>query len=266
MEAMKTKFDEVLAQVSEPDEMYGKYLAADVIREWEDNVIDDETGLAIDIPCQELIMAAGTKLDADTIPQLMFYISTGDIKSVKVSNVQRTGRYMLMNRASLWMLTISSKAYGRSQSTKLVLSAQCLEHAIMIARDYLEQYISGTFTINMAKAHSDCVLVPYETLTDVNVDDAGNVSEVCPAPQASCYYSLLADVTIDGETLCYEWLVVAASVDDARSRICGYLEQKQREAGAEHETEVTVLSGTKSNIGFVVPKEFTDSYYQNMSR
>ena len=39
---LKTRLEEFIIPTSDPEEMAGKYLAADVVREWQDSFLDEE--------------------------------------------------------------------------------------------------------------------------------------------------------------------------------------------------------------------------------
>lgn len=62
---IQTKKNEIRFTTTDPQEMVGKYLAANVVRTWKEDFEDESTGEVIDIERTEILFNKGTFLDAD---------------------------------------------------------------------------------------------------------------------------------------------------------------------------------------------------------
>lgn len=263
---LKTRLEEFIIPTSDPEEMAGKYLAADVVREWQDSFLDEESGELVDITRTELIMRKGEFLSADNISTLSFYLQTGDIKSVSVSNIKRPAVCIEVGKNTIWSITVSGGGYTKRR--KYILYAQSLDQALTIARDYLEQTLSGTFKIEAAKSFTSCIVIPEDNFTKVATDSEGNiVKDEEPISQPEFYHINTAVKTKDG-TRDFVWLLMATSVDDAKVRIHKYIDgmiQEGKDKGNDGDSwegyEMTVQSGTGANVNSVIPKTFSEAYF-----
>lgn len=272
----KTRFDEVAFITSEPDEMQGRFLAADVLMRWTETFLDEGTGEMVEIERSQLLMAKGTLLDPDKMSSLCFHLQAGDVKNVKVTNVQRTGEYLTDGRLDcIWSITAAADFDKKKH--KYILYAQNLEQAINIARDYLEQTLQGRFTFTSAKCFQSCVIVEDDGMAKAVEDAEGNV--VTEKKGLSLEYYNLTTVVKNRRTsaMAYVWLVVASSVDDAKLRVCRHIDRmiqdmkdkavkdgRSAEEVAEEWDgyELTVMSGTASSVDAVLPREFSEKYFK----
>ena len=267
--ALKPRFEEFIIPTSEPKEMIGKYLAADAKREWTEDFRDEITGEVVSVTRHELILKKGEFLSAENIATLSFYLQSGDLKSVTVSNVKRSAGCIEVGKDTIWSVAIVGG--GRTKKRKYILFAQSLDQALIIARDYLEQTLEGSFNIVAAKSYQSCIVVPEDRMKKVVKDSEGNIveddSSVVQSPE---FYSIHSAVKTKEETKEYIWLIMATSVDDAKVRIHKYVDeqiQKKVESGeSDGESwegyEITILSGTGVSVDSVIPREFSEAYFQ----
>lgn len=267
--ALKPRFEEFIIPTSEPKEMIGKYLAADAKREWTEDFLDETTGEVVSVTRHELILKKGEFLSAENIATLSFYLQSGDLKSVTVSNVKRSAGCIEVGKDTIWSVAVVGG--GRTKKRKYILFAQSLDQALVIARDYLEQTLKGSFNIVAAKSYQSCIVVPEDSMKKVVKDSEGNIveddSSVVQSPE---FYSIHSDVKTKEKTKEYIWLIMATSVDDAKVRIHKYIDaqiQKEVESGeSDYESwegyEITILSGTGVSVDSVIPREFSEAYFQ----
>lgn len=267
--ALKTRFEEFIIPTSEPKEMVGKYLAADAKREWTEDFLDETTGEVVQVTRYELILKKGEFLSAENIATLSFYLQTGDLKSVSVSNIKRSGDYIEVGKDTIWSVAVVGG--GNTKKRKYILFAQSLDQALKIARDYLEQTLEGSFNIVAAKSYQSCIIIPEDSLKKVVKDSEGNIVEdESAAVQSPEFYSIHSAIKTKEGTRDYIWLLMATSVDDAKTRIHKYVDaqiQKKVESGESNGEswegyEITILSGTGVSVNSVIPREFSEAYFK----
>lgn len=264
---IKTRFEELVFPTSDPDEMTGRYLAADAVREWPESFLDEDSGEVVSVNRHEIIMARGTFLSPDEVSSLMFYIQCGEIKTVSVSNVKRCGACIEVGKNTIWKITISGG--GCNKKRKYILYAQSLDQALTIGRDYLEQTLRGAFKIEAAKSYTSCIVIPEDNMKKAAVDSEGNIIAEDAAPMIPEFYTIVTTVKTKDFTKGFTWLVLATSVDDAKSRINKYIDERVQNSAndgngmdAWEDYELTVLSGTGASINCVIPKEFSEAYFK----
>lgn len=72
-------------ETRKPEEMLGKYLAKNVVKEWTEDFTDEETGEITSVERRELLFIAGTKIDQDVLVKLCFSMDTEGIDKVSVA-------------------------------------------------------------------------------------------------------------------------------------------------------------------------------------
>lgn len=254
---LKPRFDELSFPTSDPDEMAGRYLASDLRREWEDSFTDKNTGEVVSVTRSELVMRRGEFLSPDNVSSICFYLQCGEIRSVNVTNVRRTARCIETSRNTIWRVTVSAD----SRKRRYILFAQSLDQALRIAKDYLEQTLSGDIRIEAAKSYSSCIVIdesaPEE---DDAASDAGDLD----------FFNISTKVVIRNGEQDMTWLVLATSVDDAKPKIRRHIdktvaaraEDASFDASSWEGYELTVLSGTKAGVDAIIPKEFSEAYFK----
>ena len=160
-----TKFTEQRYITSDPALMYNRYFAANLYRTYTDSFLDDETGEVVDIERRELLFERGTHINGDVIAKLRFYLSTGDVKEVDVTNQQRRG--MFSGGSSL--RPYIAKVVVGCKKNKILLYASGLQNVIDIIQDYGELTFSGLFDITTAK-EIDFAEIVIDTLQPIDLD------------------------------------------------------------------------------------------------
>jgi len=103
---MQTKFNEIIRRTSKIEEMEGNYLAQRLLRTWTEEFIDQDTGEVVTVPRNEIIFDKGVFIDGDVLSQINFFLQSGDIQKVLVSNQKRMGtavRHQVINPMVLYL-------------------------------------------------------------------------------------------------------------------------------------------------------------------
>ena len=88
MKETVNRFEEEIITTSNLSEMKDKYLAETLYRKWPENFVDESTGELVNIERKEIIFARGTLLDSNALEEINFFLQSGDITEVRVSNIK----------------------------------------------------------------------------------------------------------------------------------------------------------------------------------
>ena len=72
-EKIQTRKDEVRFKTSDIRRIIGKYLAANVLRTWNEDFVDDDTGEVVTIERNEILFERGKYIDNDLATEIIFY-------------------------------------------------------------------------------------------------------------------------------------------------------------------------------------------------
>ena len=88
---IQTRKDEIRFFTNKPEEMLGKYLAKRLLRTWQEDFVDNDTGEVVSIDRNEIIADRGQLITGDLLAVIRFHLQSGDISEVEVSNQKREG-------------------------------------------------------------------------------------------------------------------------------------------------------------------------------
>ncbi len=103
---IQTRKDEIRFFTNKPEEMLGKYLAKRLLRTWQEDFVDNDTGEVVSIDRNEIIADRGQLITGDLLAVIRFHLQSGDISEVEVSNQKREGILSASTQMFPWMVTI----------------------------------------------------------------------------------------------------------------------------------------------------------------
>ena len=104
---IQTRKDEIRFFTNKPEEMLGIYLAKRLLRTWQEDFVDNDTGEVVSIDRNEIIADRGQLITGDLLAVIRFHLQSGDISEVEVSNQKREGILSASTQMFPWMVTIS---------------------------------------------------------------------------------------------------------------------------------------------------------------
>lgn len=275
MEAIQTKFNEERFFTSEPKEMLGKFLAKRVLKSWNEDFIDEDTGEIVTIERTEVLFEKGKYIDSDLLSRIMFCIQAEEITSVEVSNQRRLAT--LNKRGYLWPFKVNAKIGGKNYA--LILQAQSTAKAIEVATDYIELNYTLSFDITAVKALTSFIIlndrfkkkvVDTETPDEIaqGWEDEGQESNDGEEKRDDTkYYKIEAEVNISTDedeeptAQTYDFLVKTKDVDTAKIVITAWINNKfKEEKGEERLIDLSILSATPFPCSSIIEKEFCLAY------
>lgn len=234
-EKIQTRKDEVRFKTSDIRRIIGKYLAANVLKTWKEDFLDESTGEVITIERNELLFERGKYIDNDLATRINFSIQAEDIKEVEVSNQRRLATQN--KRTGLYPFKVSA-SIGMKRHT-FILQAQNATKAIEVATDFIELNFSQSFDITGVKLMDDVVILNDRLRKYVEAQEGANEEgEEDNAEEQRGdvkYYKVEAEVTIKTEDeeepnkTCYDFIVRTKDVDTAKVVITAWIDAKVKE-------------------------------------
>ena len=169
-EKIQTRKDEVRFKTSDIRRIIGKYLAANVLRTWNEDFVDDETGEVVTIERNEILFERGKYIDNDLATEINFYLQSNDVKEVEVSNQRRLAYEN--KRTSLYPFKISATIGGKRHN--FILQAQNIVKAYEVATDYIELNFTQPFDIVGIKLMDRVIILNDRLRKHVEAQEGAN--------------------------------------------------------------------------------------------
>ena len=236
------RFDEEIITTSNLSEMKDKYLAETLYRKWNENFVDESTGELVNIERKEIIFDRGTFLDHHNLEEINFFLQSGDISKVKVSNVKRQAT-LVNGNAAVWVAVV--KLQGKKQT--FYLYANSVDTAMQILTDYIEQRYEGSFEVVSLKEQEYLYIV---TLAK-ELEEERKVN----------YYIVEMEITSDGYTRPYEkFLVKAINAEETKPLCIAFFDRIMKENDKVIPYTMTLLSAKVMKIEAVIDHAFCHEY------
>lgn len=258
---IETRKDEVRKTTSEPKEMLGKYLAERLLRSWKEEFIDEDTGEVVNIERHEVILDKGTRLDGHNLAEIDFFLQSGDVKEVIVSNQKRLA-YSLKNEALYPYIAVIR--IGK-KNKKFILHSASVEMAIEIVKDYVELNFTEGFILTNIKEFERCIILKdtlkkYEDDTTI---DLGNIDleEYANEDFDLKFYQISVTIKNDESEYLQSFLIETTDADKAMIVIKdfiikSYLDSNQCVSDIEIKLETAKIVPCDS----IIEKEFSMAY------
>ena len=259
-----TRKDEVVLVTDDPKIMLNMFLYENVCRTWSEDCINENTGEVVSVERKEIVLQKGTLLDKDNISELMFFIQSGDIETVTVSNQRRRAQEG-SSRMSVWL----ADCLIATKKRKIILYANGIENALLILKDYIELNFEGVFFILSVKEQSHAFILEDNLRKTSDTKKDGEESK-----DERKYFQL--DLTISYEYECSsdeplpfpaKFIVKSSSVENSFNAITNYLhlcEENSVKADVTHKRRVKfsyeIEKINQIPLSYFIPKEFSLAY------
>lgn len=155
MTKIQTRLNEQRFFATSGAEMLDKYAVDKVVRTWNEDFVDQETGDVVSIERKEILFTRGTKFTAQNIDSVEFYLQSGELSGIEVSDQCRVGRPT--ERFSLAPYKV--KARIGDKNFLYICQALSLAMAQDIVEDYIELHSEKDFRIiSVAEAKYGVIL------------------------------------------------------------------------------------------------------------
>lgn len=260
--------DVVTFRTSDPKEMLSKYMLKNEVKTWTDDFIDEDTGETVSIERNQIVVERGY-ISQEKLAEIQFAIQAGDIQDVEVSEEDvrdmtlYTPAYLTNFMVEIPILT----ATGTITKNHFAVSAQTIPQAIQIAAEFGQMYRGFDGKIRATRCVTlDAVIVP---------DDHQCIPEYDrkPSDERKDYFKVQVRteyIDIDQKLKKYDtyYIVAANDVGQAKERIALLLdimkaEQEKKEGfKVEDDSRTTIRKAMPFDVDCIVPKEFSDLFYE----
>lgn len=277
---IETKHQEVRFKTSDPKRMLNMFLPNRLLRAWNEDFVDEDTGKVTSIERHEVILERGTCLDQDAISRIKFYMEAGDIKEIEVSN-QRRMAYEVENNC---IYPFEAQAMIGDKKIKFLLHANDIDRTALVLKDYIELNYRDPFWLVQVKQFTPCIILTdtlkqlkQDTIqTDIFEESKEAESEDELTDKDKKFYQI--ETKIECEDADGKWEVsqdfVIHTFDTPRAMmlINHYLLEKEKESRdnaiekGQTRLDIThtpVIETAKTiSIGCYIPKEFSSAYFK----
>ncbi len=155
MPEIESKKTEIRYKTDDPKRMLGKWIVRNVMKTWNEDLVDTDTQEVVTIERNELLLERGTYIDQDVLSTISFLLSEGSVREIEVSNQNRQG--VLSENRSLYPYKAAFKAGGKRKTA--ILYAVSVANALTIISDWVELNVKGYVEIVSISAMNDCVVI-----------------------------------------------------------------------------------------------------------
>lgn len=240
---MESKKNEIVVRTSEISKMQGMYLAEKLVRTWDEDFADEDTGEVITIDRNEVIMERGTYLSSKEISEISFFLQSGDVKDVAVSN-QKRGCNMVQGDSTIWLCSI--KLNGKKKN--IYLYSNSLELAKTICIDFVEQKYEGNFKFIGIKE------LEYSTLISLDLKEE-DMSE------DNYYYKIEVEITYQNEEPGNQTFIINASnAENAKKNIIEYITLNNANKNDTTTFDTVIVSAKTIPCNDIIDTNFSREY------
>jgi hypothetical protein len=243
-EKIQTRKDEVRFKTSDIRRIIGKYLATNVLRTWNEDFVDDDTGEVVTIERNEILFERGKYIDNDLATEINFYLQSEDVKEVEVSNQRRLAYEN--KRTSLYPFKISATIGGKRHN--FILQAQNIIKAYEVATDYIELNFTQPFDIVGIKLMDRIIILNDRLRKHVEAQEGANEEDEEEPNKQN-----------------YDFVVKTRDVDTAKVVITAWINSKIKERIEKENEEckvvdISILAASPFACNAIVEKAFCLAY------
>ena len=258
--------DVVTFRTSDPKKMLGKYMPKHAVKTWTEDFIDEDTGETVSVERNQIVVGRGY-ISQEKLAEIQFAIQAGDIQDVEVS--EEDVRDMTLYTPSYltnFMVEIPLSYAGSITKNHFAVRAQTIPQAIQIAAEFGQMYRGFEGFIRATRVVTiDADIVP---------DDHACIPEANrkPSDERKDYFKVqvrrewVEDMKLKKSDIYY--IVAANDVGQAKERIALLLDimkaEQEKEQGikVENNRRTTIRKAMPFEVDCIVPKEFSDLFYE----
>lgn len=260
-EQIETRHTEIRVKTADPDVLLGKYTCGRVHRSWVEDFADADTGEIVSIDRNEVLFNRGTYIDKSILSEMQFYLQSGDVKEIEVSNQCRKAYCV----ESGWLRLCLATVRVDDKNRRFLFYAPQLETAVEVLKDYVELNYESSFAITALK-YFEASLVLTDNLTHPE-DQWGEKK----SDEDKKFYQIDFVVEQGGIDMYEDTAIVHTfTVDRAMMLINDFLikrekerVERQRKEGLqddERELMARIESAKAIPVTTYIPREFSEAY------
>lgn len=270
MKKIIARFNENTTQTLNVKEMVGMYLAENVIKLWQEDFADEETGEIVSVERTEVLFSKGTLVTNDLASRIQFSIDAEEItKPIMLTNVNRKSQLYALNSYRPIMVHIST---GLAKPW-ILLWADSFVHAMEVASDYMEQISNDGFSIFEIK-NLGATLVDRDEFYEKQEKQAFEL-DITLNPlryyvvdviwkESGTPYPFVNPSREAKDNLHYgTFVTMAESLDEAKEILCPEISRIALKENGLKSIEIHWEKGKPFSPSIIVPKHFCDEYNEH---
>ena len=139
----------------DPKRMLGKWVVRRVFKTWVEECQDKDSGEIVEIQRDDVLIEKGTYIDEKQLASIEFFMRSGDIKEIEVSNQNRQG--ILQANTSLYPYKAAARINDKRST--FLLYATSVANALVILADWIELNCRGEFSVTEIKEMDYCKIL-----------------------------------------------------------------------------------------------------------
>ena len=263
----KRPHDVATFRTSDPKKMLGKYMPKHAVKTWTEDFIDEDTGETVSIDRNQIVVERGY-ISQEKLAEIQFAIQAGDIEDVEVSEDDvRDMTLYTPDYYTNFMVEIPILLVGTITKNRFAVRAKTIPQAIQIAAEFGQMY----------RGFEGCIRATRVVTIDANIvpDDHACIPEAdrIPADERKDYFKVQVRteyIDIDEKLKKFDtyYIVAANDVGQAKERIALLLDimkaeqEKKQGFKVEDDRRITIRKAMPFEVDCIVPKEFSDLFYE----
>lgn len=266
----KTRKDAQAFETTAPESAIGYYLAAPLIKTWQEDFIDGDTGAITSVERNEILYNRGEYITPEKAASISFLYQTEELKDpMQVSDQKR----LATERELYGLLPFSVVANINKKNYKFILQAQSVDLALAVARDWIELNYDGHFTIRNVSHLSGVVILNSYLERFKDDGETELISNPDDAAEGDRFYKCDAEVKITylGDLDPFEdnftFIVKTADIDTAKAAASAWITNRIEEDRLNGDREVksittTLTAAVPFTCTAIINRLFCEAYKQ----
>lgn len=250
---VQTKKNEERFFTSDPAEMSGKYVAANICKKWVEDFVDEDSGEVVAINRNELLINAGELIVGDMLAKIQFYMQSKEIEGVEVSNQRRVACF-IENKTHLIPWSVTARIGKKNM--RLLLYATTPYTALEIAKDYIELNSTDNFYFTNVKTFDYCIFIKNILPTAPDEEKDNKVEQ--------SFYKIDVEVNVNDDCMTYTFVLQSKDVDTAMILITDWIAKKVKEQNKDNDEvpdfKIVLKSGVVIPCNRIIEREFSEAY------
>lgn len=167
MKTIQTRKDELVSIVTRSEDLQhstGKFISKAICKVWIEDFVDEDSGEVVPIERKEILFDKAKEITPDTLSQLLFYIQSGEVKEIEISN-QRRAAYESSYGTRIYLAV--AEIGPKCKKNKFLFSASSIPVAVEVLKDYIElNFIGGYRIVSIKEFQTSLVL--EDNLTEMS--------------------------------------------------------------------------------------------------
>lgn len=253
--------DVVTYRTTDPKQMFGKWMPHHLLKTWNEDFIDNDTGETVSIERNEVLVDRGY-IDQSKLQQIMFFLQSGDAQDVEICD-HDLGDMVVVTPKYMNAYVVEMGVGMQKQS--FACYAQTIPQAIRIASEFGQVYrgFEGWITAKkVVPIEADMVPDNHECIPEQEREPAEMRKDYFKVTTRTEWFDDMKEKTCD-----HAYIIASNDVGQAKERVARLIDifkAKAKMRGDIDDASKTtyIRKAVPFTIDCVVPREFSEMYHE----